>query len=349
MRGDNPDTSTPRMESKILFFDGHGNSQCVAFNYKKKNGDYKTGVYYGEDFDSSTGYKYAGIKSYDFTKVKLATFAGCKTAEGTDNITKRAVDEGAETAIGWKKSVGTVSFTKWLARYTNELALGKSVKEAVDYTNGFTYTDNDVKTVVIKGNENLTITSSKSSIASYSSNDSIGERKISNRKEVREEVKAIDLNIDVTLDSDKYDYEAIATAIKSVNPQFNLKEYEIYVTKREDKSSVIDLVYKIGDFETNSSYTVLINDGKAKQIIDNTINADKQNKAKNVMKTDCSIQNYTIDKIAVDAESEYKIEDQTGKYYYDMTSDKQYYIILTTLQHIPTNTFVKDEYFYEIK
>lgn len=351
MRGDNPDTHMPRMESEILFFDGHGNSQCVAFNYKKKDGDYKTGIFYGEDYDSLTsGYKFAGIRSCNFSKVKLVTFAGCKTAEGTDNITIRAIDEGAETAVGWEKSVGTRSFTRWLSRYTNELALGKSVKEAVDYANGFTYTDNNVKTVVIKGNEDLVIMNSKDKATFSINNDKLGEKKsIENRDEILniEELKEIDINIDLSFDSEKADYSNIVTFISDKSStQFNIDDYNIYLTERNNNSSIIDLIYKIGDFETNSSYTVFVENKKVVKIIDNTIKIDKQPITNN--KTVCeqySIQKNTENPIS----DEYLIEEQESKYYYNINNNKHYNIVLLTLKHVATNTLVKVERFYEIK
>ncbi|SHH89460.1 hypothetical protein SAMN02745135_02584 [Caloranaerobacter azorensis DSM 13643] len=354
MRGNNPNTNAPRMESDVLFFDGHGNYQCIAFNYKQKGGDYKTGIYYGKNFDSpSSGYKYAGIKSYNFSKVKLVTFAGCNTAEGTDNITKRAVDEGAKTAVGWRKSVGTKSLTQWLARYTNELALGKSVKEAVDYANSFTYSDNNVKTVVIKGNENLRIKISKANSKSYLHDDNVGEEYPIDRNKILNDrkFKEININTDLPFNSEKPDYVGITTFIKDkINPKFNITEYIIYLTKRNRKSSVIDIVYKIGDFETNSSYTVLVENGKVKKIIDNTITIKNDVQTNVNKKVKYSINNYTSQKITEKSiGEEYRIENQESKYYYDINNNKRYHIILLTLRHLPTNTFVKEEYFYEIK
>lgn len=46
MRGQFKD-GTWRMKSEVQFYSGHANNECIAFNYRNKGGDYKTGVYWG--------------------------------------------------------------------------------------------------------------------------------------------------------------------------------------------------------------------------------------------------------------------------------------------------------------
>ncbi|EOD00716.1 hypothetical protein [Caldisalinibacter kiritimatiensis] len=357
LRGDNPNTNDPRMESEILFFSGHGNYQCVSFNYKKKGGDYKTGIYYGKDYDSSsTGYKYAGIKSYDMSKVDLVTFAACKTADGSDNITKRAVSEGADTAVGWKKSVGATSHTKWLGRYTNELARGKTVQEAVDYANSFSYTDNNVKSVIIEGNKNLKIKLSDISFSKINvQNDNVGKDEVYlkniNKKEINK-IKHKTYNVKQNLEFNvkKANYNSIIDYIKDeIDSEFDIDDYNIYLTNTNKNQAVIDFIYKIGGFETNNSYTVLIKNSKVKKIFHNTIENEVKSEIKNNI---MNIKTYNLNAKAVAQkieDNDYTIEEQESKYYYDLQTNKAYMIILTTLKHKPTKTFVKSEYFYEIK
>ncbi|SHK60910.1 hypothetical protein [Paramaledivibacter caminithermalis] len=356
LRGDNPNTNDPRMESEILFFSGHGNYQCVSFNYKKK-GDYKTGIYYGKDYDnSSTGYKYAGIKSYHMSKVDLATFAACKTADGSDNITKRVVSEGADTAVGWKKSVGATSHTKWLGRYTNELARGKIVQEAVDYANSFSYTDNNVKSVIIEGNKNLKIKLSDISFSKINvQNDSVGKDEVYlkniNKKEINK-IKHKTYNVKQNLEFNvkKANCNSIIDYIKDeIDSEFDIDDYNIYLTNTNKNRAVIDFIYKIGGFETNNSYTVLIKNSKAKKIFHNTIENEVKSEIKNNI---MNIKTNNLNAKAVEQkieDNDYTIEEQESKYYYDLQTNKVYMIILTTLKHKPTKTFVKSEYFYEIK
>lgn len=135
-----------RMESAVQFYSGHANYQCIAYNYNNSGGDYKTGLYYGNNYDSSTGYKYAGINSYNLSNVKLITFAGCNTAtNGDDNIVAKAHNAGATTTIGWTKSIGAGSHTNWLKRYNDYLNKGYTVEQAMSHADSYTYLDSDVK------------------------------------------------------------------------------------------------------------------------------------------------------------------------------------------------------------
>ena len=105
-----------------------------------------------------------------------------------------------------------------------------------------------------------------------------------------------------------------------IDPRFNIAEYSIYLTKRNNNYSIIDIVYKIGDFETNSSYTVLIENGKVKKIIDNTIKSNIQTVVNE--KVDYSFDKYATQKITEKSiNEEYQIEEQESKYYYDINSN----------------------------
>lgn len=158
MRGQFKD-GTWRMKSEVQFYSGHANNECIAFNYRNKGGDYKTGVYWGgADYNSKYGYKYAGIKSYYLDKVKLITFAGCNTASEYDNITKRAHDYGVLTTVGWTKSIGSGSHSLWLKRYNDYLNKGYTVISAMKHADSFSYADNDVKKHHYYGNGNLRLT-----------------------------------------------------------------------------------------------------------------------------------------------------------------------------------------------
>lgn len=106
---------------------------------------------------------------------KLITFAGCNTAGGNknggststnNNIVKRAVDRGADVAVGWTTTVSAGSHTNWLKRYNNALADGKSVSQAINAANSYIYLPGSgVKNVKYYGNGNVKITSARRSSA----------------------------------------------------------------------------------------------------------------------------------------------------------------------------------------
>ena len=103
MKGNAPNGSR-RLGCEIVFLSGHGNSQLMSFNYKRKGGDYGTGIIQGRDWKSKdTGYTYAGVKDCNMSKTKLFVLAGCQTAKGSNNITRDVVKNGADSAVGWQK------------------------------------------------------------------------------------------------------------------------------------------------------------------------------------------------------------------------------------------------------
>ena len=70
---------------------------------------------------------------------KLITFAACNTAKGSSNISKRAVNKGAKVAVGWTTSVSAGSHKNWLRRYNTALGSGKTVAQAINSANSYTY------------------------------------------------------------------------------------------------------------------------------------------------------------------------------------------------------------------
>ncbi|WP_113675828.1 hypothetical protein [Vallitalea guaymasensis] len=237
---------TDRMSSEILFFSGHANNQCVAFNYNNEGGDYKTGVYYKENFDSTSGYKYAGVQSYDLTNTKLITFAGCKTAYGNDNITKSAHDEGAEVTLGWTKKVAAGSHSNWLERYNDYLGKGYTVKESIDHADNYMYLDSAVKSHKLYGNEDLRLCEST-------------------------ETKALNLtennrNYNIPYQSDN----DIIKELKKINPDFNIDDYEVNKIKNQN-NILVEYYYKVNGIKSISGYVVNIEENNIINISDNSI------------------------------------------------------------------------------
>lgn len=103
-----------RFESSILFFSGHGSPDTMGWIYKDKGGDYSVGIRrYSTNNSYSNGREDIGIGQYRNNLTDLAIFAGCNTAEGTNNLAKYIVDEGAKTSIGWVSTIGAGSHTNW--------------------------------------------------------------------------------------------------------------------------------------------------------------------------------------------------------------------------------------------
>ncbi len=229
-----------RMESAIQFYSGHADYSCIAYNANKKGGDYKTGIYYGKNYDSDAGYRYAGVQSYDFSDVKLITFAGCNSAEGYDNICKRAYDNGAETTIGWKESVGSGSHTNWLNRFNDYLNKGYTVKKSAEHADSYSYLDNTVKAHKIYGNGDLKFSKLRTaSLDSLLEND-------------REPLY-------------KFEYTSDSQIFQKLNQNasnFDIKNYDISETVNE-MYRVIDLVEIVDGIKSTEGYSIIIYDGTA--------------------------------------------------------------------------------------
>lgn len=227
-----------RMESAVQFYSGHANNECIAYNYNNSGGDYKTGVYYGSNYDSSKGYKYAGIKSYNLNSVKLITFAGCNTAtNGDDNIVAAAHNAGATTTIGWTESIGSGSHSNWLKRYNDYLNKGYTVSKAISHADSFSYLDNKVKKHKVYGNKNLTLTSSKRAL-----NNDYPER----------ETFTINYN----------DEAEVFDKIKNFNTEFKIDNY-IVEEIVNDSGKIYDLYLLKDGYKTLDGYTIILTEGKA--------------------------------------------------------------------------------------
>lgn len=302
-----------RMESAIQFYSGHANNECIAYNTNQKGGDYKTGIYYGKNYDSSTGYRYAGIQSYDFSGVKLITFAGCNSAKGDDNICKRAYDNGADTTIGWEVSIGASSHTSWLNRFNDYLNKGYTVNKAAEYADSYSYTDNGVKSHKIYGNGNLRFYKLRiASLYNFSK---------SNREPLY-----------------KFKYYSDDQVFQELNENisnFDIKNYNISDTVNESYR-VVDLVKIVDGIKSTEGYSIIISDGTA-AIYQNSTSMDFSTfvhveNIESYLKT-YDVENYCvnrINKIEPDIEKEtinivkeekiYDTIDNTVKRYYQIES-----------------------------
>ena len=66
----------------------------------------------------------------DYTNLKLVMFIGCRTADGNSNLPSVAVDNGAQTAVGFTESIACPDANQWTIAFFNLLASGHSVYSA---------------------------------------------------------------------------------------------------------------------------------------------------------------------------------------------------------------------------
>ncbi len=322
MKGNNP-AGIRRIGSAVVFYSGHGSYNCMAFNYEGRNGVYKTGVYYAGDYLSpDTGYNYVGIQdtNTNMQNNKLSVFGGCNTASGTDNITKRAYSSGSDAAIGWTQSVGASSHSQWLSRFTNELANGKSVSEAAQYANGFTYSDTNVKAYKIYGDTTLVI------------------KRNVQRNELTERHVNLTERINVDISQGQITH---LTDYMEKHLGIDIENVRIEITDLLDGNGVVDYKLLIGDCETTSGYVAIINNNNVKEIYKNNVDF--------VMPRSITHNEINLDKALQEAINNIKVYDkivnQEVKKMYDVLTDERYYLISTTYL-VADNCMSVDSYKY---
>ena len=220
MRGNNPD-GTRRIASKIVFLNGHANYDCLIHNHSNDDGDYATGVYIGNDYNSTSGYKYAGFGSTNMSTCDHISLVVCSTASNGDyNITWKAVNKGANSALGFTDSIHSRSSAgeTWLEKYNDGLANGYTISRCVTYATGFSSGSDLATYAKIYGNSSNTVTDSKSTTASpfNAVTTNISTRGIENAVEVKP-------------DGTSRLTSSLVAAIKKLDVNFDLADYRMTV------------------------------------------------------------------------------------------------------------------------
>ncbi|MFR8737221.1 MAG: hypothetical protein ACLVFL_00305 [Eubacterium sp.] len=332
MKGNAPN-GTRRLGSEIVFLSGHANSKLMSFNYKRKGDKYATGIIQGKNFKSDkTGYTYAGVEDCNMSKTKLFVLAGCETANGKNNIARDVVEKGgASSSIGWIKSVSATEHTKWLKRFVNKLSKGATLSEATKYANSFSYSDYNVKTTWMYGNLNTKICST----SKQSTRNIIDNRKIN-----------VNENIMVNKENNIETKKTIIDLIKDKEGiQYGINEFTI-----KCEGEIIDAVYMVNGCETESGYTIFLENGKIKEVYDNM---QPENKKLNLLRTikpyiSKSFREKCFKMERNRVNTGYEIISQEGKMLYNVESGRYEYCVLTDYEETRDKTIGRWKVYYEV-
>ena len=246
-----------RIQSDIVLFDGHGNYRQMQFISLDRGGDYHCGIDYGTGFYGQNGCHYVGLQNYSFSNaVRLMIFAGCETAKGDDNLPSRAVYwSGANASIGWQEVIYQVDCQKWLSRMSDYLSRGYEIYQAMDYADSFSdyYSNASIKSHIIWGDWHQVLKRAKSLRA--------------------EPTDGRIFSASLEMPANKLNLSSIESAIQTHDAAFSLQDYSITVTenqKGDDQKFIVDLNRKIGDFVTDSGYTIIFRNNKAIQVYNNS-------------------------------------------------------------------------------
>lgn len=315
------------LSAEVQFMSAHGNIDNIKF--------LKSGITVGGDI-SNSDIQFVGtnnIKTWE-NNTSLVSYISCYSAGNGElndySITYQTVVEGAEVALGFKDQIVNVSSESWTKRYNEKLADGYGVLDAANYANQFIYRFDSIKNcqIVYRNDPNIKI-----SKFSTLSEKNIAENNI--------------LKAPINIVEDKN--EIIMQEIKKDNPNFDINNYIVKDEKKlgitnintnvSDEIIYKDFQFKIGDFVTESGYTIEIKNEKIEAIYDNTIPNEKE-LLKNEKEFDKEIfkdkEKYFVKNANEKVKEKYSffeeninVEDNDPQvlYYYDIKNDKKYAIV----------------------
>lgn len=321
MRGNNPD-GTRRIASKIVFLNGHANYDCLIHNHSNDDGDYATGVYIGNDYNSTSGYKYAGFGSTNMSTCDHISLVGCSTASNGDyNITWKAVNKGANSALGFTDSIHSRSSAgeTWLEKYNDGLANGYTISRCVTYATGFSSGSDLATYAKIYGNSSNTVTDSKSTTASpfNAVTTNISTRGIENAVEVKP-------------DGTSRLTSSLVVAIKKLDANFDLTDYRMTVNMfaPQDGNGMITFTYYMDDtVKTNKGFVAVIENNVIVEVFANDVATKEQKgelntKAISEANLVTLTKNHKASKSALAIDTTKTVVKTTENYYYDYLTGK---------------------------
>lgn len=337
---------TRRLESDIVFLSGHGTSKQISTLLGQ-------GLIKGSKFGESN---YVGTEDISWKNVKMAIFLACQTGNGDDNLVYDVFRRSGWTTIsmGWRQDISQGSAKEWISNFNSKLATGANVDNSLSYANGKSYSDSRVKDLSFYGPGGTVLKKQRASSASNNGTSPITIDE-SNVNKI--------YNKNFYYDGTEESKTNLIAAITSINNSFKAEQYEInsYKIKNDGSYYTIDFTYKEGEFYTNSSYTVIVEDNYVTQIIDNTKNKDLVSiqsetnfaddelieTAKNAAKNELETSN-EISLFKQNFNNNIEIIGQEIRLFKDLEKNKNYIQIFTTYKFEENVENACFEYMYEI-
>ena len=339
---------TRRLESEVLFFAGHANYSNMNWNYLL-NDQNPCGIWIGNNgASSSTIYRYAGLNDKNLSNTKIAMFFGCNTGNTSNgtNLVSKAGERGADFAIGWKESVGTVAATKWRKAFVNQLALGDTTLEARNYANSLSYNDNAVTNTYTYGNLGLVIRLAKA-MGSVEGDVPALAQKFDMETDLHQEYS---IPKDILIDINNIDFSKITDYIKlNVYEVFEISDFDVKVVVHEEEgnSGLIILTLKLDNVCTTTDIRICVTNGKVTKVASNgSFEVDKNMKISKLQMSDEELCNSAKARSLIGYK--YDIVNQQVIRKYDIEQMKSYAVVLTHYYDEVTDSYwSSEETFYE--
>lgn len=323
----------------------HGSSELLCFDKGGLHVNY-TGTLSVKLPDELTFSEkdFYSINNVNLSNVKLITLAACNSAGNgvTENNSIAGVmaSKGAQMVVGWKTDFSNISGPSWLDNYHAKLKEGLNPLVAVNYANGFSYIYDNVKNTSVFYNSLTPL-----------SNDDV--KNISNTISTKDTINILPTNL-----QGKINISNAEDIIYSQNSQFDISQYEKQTSDGielinintgiiQKIESYIDYNLKVGDFITDSSYTVVIDENNnIKRINDETINSATfltQTTSDDFIVSE-ETKNYFLNKSNTEISNEKDIINKEIKFYYNIKDNKKYAFVKITLNKNYVNPYIYYQY-----
>ena len=283
-------------------------------------------------------------KYLDFYSTSIVNWSNKKLDEfSRESIAHQIAELGSQMVVGWTSQFSSLSGPDWLNTYHDKLTKGATVLEAMEEANKKFYVYGNVKNSHLSYNsitsisqENKLLSATTDIVKKEENNNILSEKEKGKFKESQVEniIKSNDINFNI----DNYE--------KRVLDGLYICDVATGIVQKEE--SYIDYVYKIGDFITNSAYTVVLDkDNNIKEINDYTKEIPATISINNHNTGDFSISdeisNFYLNKAKSNIEKTDDIEKEEIIFYYDIEKNKRYAYVDIVLN----NSYTTDNLHYE--
>ena len=135
------------IDKEFVYFFAHGSPNAIEFTRTGENDVYllNNGYTTGSSNEIIIG-------DISLTRPKLIIYAGCQTAQGSNNIARSTLNQGAKCVIGWEKTVYADDISKWMNFFQTRLEQGDTILAAFDFaTKSEGYGDNSIRSAELHG------------------------------------------------------------------------------------------------------------------------------------------------------------------------------------------------------
>lgn len=321
--------------SRVQLFYCHGGTDFVQFP--------TCGIWLGESNQVVNGREFYPAKNVDWRNKKLVTLAACKTAgNGSPDsfaIAQQIAELGAQATIGWYSKIWTFSSCDWLDNFHDRIYKGYSPLDSVAYANSKIYAFPTIKDNTI----------------SYRTLSALSEDSIMSQAEFNSDDNLLAVNEIGTLNVSQSE-----NLIKKNNSDFDINQYEkqvsegLYVYNVETGETkklygYVDYNLKVGDFISNSGYTVVLDENdNILQIVDNTVDIQNEisRKSSNYYSISNLDDNYYLEKARSQLSDQDVILNEDIVFGYDVNTNKKYAYVNLEVQHsfgLPQDEFFSFE------